>query len=758
MKRVASIAAGIGSVCASEPPAVLADIPAELHERLLTVLMRAIRERGIAKNVQLATGVWLACARSMIGCFDAETLTRMAQADQAALRAATAITDSLLDIIAGMRVLNVMWRMEGFIEFDLAQFFVPAARWARDRAAHDVPAICWWPSIPDMLDDYNAMRNPLQPVVIRYPKDRPGRASWQLDARASGRETSSPLKADKALVPLLARCPGLPGRFFPDGKKFETTAGGAVHTSWWKGGKLHRDHREGPAWIDASYLGTIEEFRAHGELHRPSAEGPARRHLNPDGTVLCESYYNHGRKHRDPAEGPAQIWYDLKTGRVTEREYYVDGKNIRTLKYHPDGSLSIDVWNRDGKLHRDPAEGPAAMWSCAIEIRTQYFVDGRCHRDPAEGPASIVRSPTGELIEVAYWVHGEMLRKHRSKRQQRALQRRSAAHSRRVRQAQAPKADTKGQSAAVPVAAPTPEAKTHMTGARVAPANHNSSVPRAPDGEENELFVLYPYGVELHPRLPPLPLDIFNVAWHRVAEVMRVTARRKSFWLREQDLDMWVYLTVVYLHHRGLCVPLYGCDKAAIEVLEQLLDEILERRFGAGSALTQLLIDSCGSPNRKETPVLESKPLPTGLYDAVRPKLLAAMQDIAARKNVPFTVARCEDGVDDMMQFLRGPELAGKFLVGHPDVVRQMEAYIDAGFDHAIIRQFFYESATAQGLSDDQIDWQLLVLWIHEAMIRLSARHPAGSFYRWPDLGEGTAAALAEFGIPAVDLRQRVKT
>lgn len=218
----------------------------------------------------------------------------------------------------------------------------------------------------------------------------------------------------------------------PDGKRAASTNGGTL-TTWWKDGRLHRDHREGPALLETGLLGTYEQFLEHGKLHRPAVEGPAIRHLNPDGTARSEIYYRCGLLHRDPAEGPAHTERDPNTRRVTARDYFVDGKQVRCLRYHPDGSLKMDVWKRDGVMHRNPAEGPAAMWRAGCEMRTEYYVEGRCHRDPAEGPASIVRTFTGELIEVAYWVHGEKIRRCRSKRLKRKWRKELAAHERQVR-------------------------------------------------------------------------------------------------------------------------------------------------------------------------------------------------------------------------------------------------------------------------------------------------------------------------------------
>jgi hypothetical protein len=65
-----------------------------------------------------------------------------------------------------------------------------------------------------------------------------------------------PMKSDaddaKLLMPLLMRCPCLPGNFIPDGKQTTTLPGGGVVTVWWKNGKPHRDPQAGCRRIGSS--------------------------------------------------------------------------------------------------------------------------------------------------------------------------------------------------------------------------------------------------------------------------------------------------------------------------------------------------------------------------------------------------------------------------------------------------------------------------------------------------------------------------
>jgi len=102
----------------------------------------------------------------------------------------------------------------------------------------------------------------------------------------------------------------------------------------------------------------------HARPPRPTSGSPARKareqHITKrdpvTGVVVDESYFVNGRLHRDPAEGPARIMRDPVTGIATFEE---------------------------------------------------YFVRGKYHRDPAEGPAIIRRNARGELCVSIYCVDGE---------------------------------------------------------------------------------------------------------------------------------------------------------------------------------------------------------------------------------------------------------------------------------------------------------------------------------------------------------------
>ncbi|MBB5048532.1 hypothetical protein HNR60_003299 [Rhodopseudomonas rhenobacensis] len=169
----------------------------------------------------------------------------------------------------------------------------------------------------------------------------------------------------------------------------------AVRDAYRLNGRLHRDPSEGPAFVlRDEYDGSVIflEYRWHGRLHRVGAPafilyvGRFR-----SGTqAIREEYYVSGRLHRDPAEGPAVIERNGATGTVVDEAYYV--KNA---------------------LHRDPTDGPAEIYRNDLTGRitnASYYVNGKLHRDPAEGPAVTKWDDvTGEVTVEEYRVEGEIV-------------------------------------------------------------------------------------------------------------------------------------------------------------------------------------------------------------------------------------------------------------------------------------------------------------------------------------------------------------
>jgi hypothetical protein len=121
-----------------------------------------------------------------------------------------------------------------------------------------------------------------------------------------------------------------------------------------------------------------EKYRFGLNLHRDPDEGPAWIERGPGGIVFHETYSWLGRRHR--IKGPAVISYQFPSSVLPKLEMYY----------------------RHGKLHRDPAEGPALIERTGDFVTSNiYYVHGEQYRDPAEGPCYIVWGEEG-ISEIEY--------------------------------------------------------------------------------------------------------------------------------------------------------------------------------------------------------------------------------------------------------------------------------------------------------------------------------------------------------------------
>jgi hypothetical protein len=231
----------------------------------------------------------------------------------------------------------------------------------------------------------------------------------------------------------------------PIGPIFHDLPAGMSFTTYWLAGNLHRDPREGPAVHLVKDGIETEEYWFHGKRHRAAAEGPALREWNPAGSYLLEVYYHHGEKHREPWEGPA--WRRVRDG-ADDREYFVHGKLHRDRGpamvyclrkddedlfveeyFHHDqrhraasagpaviytnrkGERVLEVYHKDGLVHRDPAEGPALRKVEWGSERLEYWREGKPHRDEADGPAIIIRYEHTAQVWLEQYMHeGELHR------------------------------------------------------------------------------------------------------------------------------------------------------------------------------------------------------------------------------------------------------------------------------------------------------------------------------------------------------------
>jgi hypothetical protein len=117
-----------------------------------------------------------------------------------------------------------------------------------------------------------------------------------------------------------------------------------------------------------------------------------------------ERYRFYGKLHRDPKEGPAYIERSLRDGRVYRKRYYWHGHLHREdgpawLEYDTENTAILERYYRHGLVHRDPKEGPAWIERAAdgVLIREGYFWYGRGYRDPADGAYATQRVPSGRV-------------------------------------------------------------------------------------------------------------------------------------------------------------------------------------------------------------------------------------------------------------------------------------------------------------------------------------------------------------------------
>lgn len=166
---------------------------------------------------------------------------------------------------------------------------------------------------------------------------------------------------------------------------------------YWVKGELHRDAGDGPAIIDTNYKGYdlyAEEHIEHGKWHRPAELGPAITHTDRAGRRVLEIYAKEGMLHRDPKEGPA--WFEIR--------------DARTMKDTPDNTTVIKyAWS--GVNHRDEEDGPAILTRhniSGVALQEQYWRNGVLHRE--HGPASVERGADGTVIFEAWYRDGDMHR------------------------------------------------------------------------------------------------------------------------------------------------------------------------------------------------------------------------------------------------------------------------------------------------------------------------------------------------------------
>ncbi len=82
----------------------------------------------------------------------------------------------------------------------------------------------------------------------------------------------------------------------PRGPLVTTFEDGAVCTTYWLNGALHRDPNDGPAWHRKDAAGEQWQYILHGQCDRDAAVGPAIIYTQYDGKpVAGEEYFRDGK-------------------------------------------------------------------------------------------------------------------------------------------------------------------------------------------------------------------------------------------------------------------------------------------------------------------------------------------------------------------------------------------------------------------------------------------------------------------------------
>jgi hypothetical protein len=413
-----------------------------IHASARAALVDGLAQLAEHKNVPLNPGLREALAQDVLRRLDFAALYQITNQEEQGLITMVREVDAELTATVLARMWHLIALFEG--KSDINDPDVHAtARVIMDKFMATLPkqGVARWPDPMQLVADHYA-RVPRGPVAVRLE---------------DGSVLTSYLLGWK------------PHRDPEEGPAVHWAHGGKQKWEYRVMGELHRPHEDGPAMICTHYQDSSgqpceisgEEYYQRGKLHRPAELGPAVINRGQAGETVAEGYYENGERHRDPKEGPA-LWLvldartDPKAGRPrTEIEYRVRGKLhrpetdgpamtvrdnatgvIMDEQYWRDGKrhrdhgpahirrdetrkVLLEAWCAEGKLHRDPKEGPA-LWQVldgphgyserpCTEIR--YCVRGELHRDEEDGPAWTKRdNETGVPVTEEYWRDGDLHR------------------------------------------------------------------------------------------------------------------------------------------------------------------------------------------------------------------------------------------------------------------------------------------------------------------------------------------------------------
>jgi hypothetical protein len=245
-------------------------LPPHALERAVDALRQAMLTMAELKNVPLETEYSEGLAKATAASLAPEILRGILDGDAAAVSFVVRSINGLLDTIAATRVLNFMWKLEGFDQIESQCLTRQAGQWINVLVANDTTDARYrWPDTNEMATQYYRTRGS-GPVHIRGAEGQPARARYFIDIEAC-RAPAKSANRSSMLLPLLMHCPGLPGTtnaMLPDGRCTRKSDDGTGCTSYWKNGLLHRNETEGAAYVERNESAGIitEEFWVHGEM------------------------------------------------------------------------------------------------------------------------------------------------------------------------------------------------------------------------------------------------------------------------------------------------------------------------------------------------------------------------------------------------------------------------------------------------------------------------------------------------------------
>lgn len=123
------------------------------------------------------------------------------------------------------------------------------------------------------------------------------------------------------------------------------------------------------------------------------------------GVVRVEKYRMHGRLHRDG--GPALVERRARSGSIIKECYFWKGRLHREggpalIQYNSLGAVIEEIFYRNGRIYREPKEGPAVI-SRDDDGRIVRYEEYRPPRTKRDGPYQIARNSSGTIESRKYF-------------------------------------------------------------------------------------------------------------------------------------------------------------------------------------------------------------------------------------------------------------------------------------------------------------------------------------------------------------------